>query len=84
MEGSIRIVTVICIIHEYFTKQEYDIKHGKKFKKNVVMYLTEEKLLCEKSNYLCMECSKAVENILSNKNMSKIESKRISNEYPKH
>ena len=53
MEGSIRIVTVICINHEYFTKQEYDIKHGKKFKKNVVMYLTEEKLLREKSK--CLE-----------------------------
>ena len=51
------------------TFKVYDIKRGKKFKKNVVTYLREEKLLGEKSNYLCTGCSKAVENILTNKHM---------------
>ena len=60
------------------TFKVYDIKRGKKFKNNVVTYLREEKHLGEKSNYLCTGCSKAVENILRNKNMSKMGSKQIS------
>ena len=60
------------------TFKVYDIKRGKKFKNNVVTYLREEKHLVEKSNYLCTGCSKAVENILRNKNMSKMGSKQIS------
>ena len=62
-----------CNMHYQLTFRKtfkvYDIKRGKKFKKNVVTYLREEKLLGEKSKYLCTGCSKAVENILTNKNM---------------
>ena len=73
-----------CNMHYQWTFGEtfkvFDIKRNKKFKKNVVTYLREEKLLGRKSNYLCTGCSEAVENILTNKNMLKMESKQISNE----
>ena len=51
----------------------YDIKRGKKFKKGVVNYMREKKLIGPKSNYLCTFCSEFAEQLMKEKNESPIE-----------